>query len=107
VFGKRKSGHSGGLQEPPAVDGDGGALEVLSVWIGSRDAANVVLKPDAFADPAMWGLLLVDIARHVSNAIGETGAGDAARVLERIRQGFAAEISSPTDTPKGSWIKSN
>jgi hypothetical protein len=52
-----------------------------------------------WSDPAAWGLLLVDIARHASLAYEREGR-DRAETLARIREGFDAEWSSPTDEPK-------
>lgn len=61
------------------------ALEVLRVWIngdGAMDAtANV-----AFEDPAAWGVLLIDIARHLSKAYAEQTGVDEVEAFETMRQ---------------------
>jgi hypothetical protein len=50
-------------------------------------------------DPGVWGLALVDIARHAAN--GYAGQGeDPQKALARIRQLFDAEWNAPTDTPQ-------
>jgi hypothetical protein len=58
------------------------------------------LRHDAWEDPAAWGLMLVDIARHVARAHGQEGE-DEEEVFQRILAGFHAEIQLPTDTPRG------
>jgi hypothetical protein len=50
-------------------------------------------------DPAAWGLVLVDLARHSAQAYEHDGQ-KRDEVLARIRAGFDAEWSAPTDSPK-------
>jgi hypothetical protein len=57
----------------------------------------VVLKT-TWKDPATWGLMLADIARHAANAYANEGH-DRAEVLAKIRQLMDAEFSDPTDEP--------
>jgi hypothetical protein len=45
----------------------------------------------------MWGLLLVDIARHAARAYAREGACTEDEALARIVDMFEAEISRPTD----------
>ena len=44
-----------------------------------------------------WGMLLADVARHVSRIYQNEGKAPEARTLERIRMMFDAELDSPTD----------
>ena len=60
------------------------------------DHEEFVLRADAWADPAAWGLLLVDVARHAAKAY-ETQGRDPTEALARIREGFDAEWTWPTD----------
>lgn len=80
---------------PPAAKRAKEAREVLSVWIADTKA-EVVLQP-AFDDPMVWGLLLVDVARHVSRMYADDAGLDPDIVLDRIRTGWNAEIANPTD----------
>ena len=83
------------LQPPPeAVQADD-AHELLRAWIVGN-GLQVSLQP-GFDDPGTWGLLLVDIARHVCRAYAAEGQFDEAEAMERIRAMWMAEISSPTD----------
>ena len=51
----------------------------------------------AFDDPDMWGMLLVDIARHAARVFAKEGVMDEAEALARITAMFEAEVSRPTD----------
>ena len=75
-----------------------------------RDDANEVLRAfvvdgglsiaftRAFEDPDMWGLLLVDIARHAARAYARESDYTEDEALTRIVDMFEAEIARPTDT---------
>jgi len=89
--------HVQALDPPPLAD-NREASEVLRVWAASNDAQQMTLRTK-WGDPAAWGLLLVDVARHASRAYAREGR-DPAEALARIREGFDAEWSSPTDRPK-------
>ncbi len=59
------------------------------------NAAN--RDPRAFEDPEMWGMLLVDIARHAARAYGRESEFSEEEALSRILDMFEAEIERPTD----------
>ena len=80
---------------PPAAKRAKEAREVLSVWIADT-RAEVVLQP-AFDDPMVWGLLLVDVARHVSRMFADDTGMSEQEALDRLRVGWNAEIANPTD----------
>ena len=46
----------------------------------------------------LWGLLLVDIARHAARAFARESEYSEEDALERIVEMFEAEIARPTDT---------
>jgi Domain of unknown function (DUF5076) len=81
---------------PPPLASNRDSVEILRVWAASNYPLQLTLRTN-WSDPAAWGLLLVDIARHAANAYGREGR-DAAEALARIRAGFDAEWSSPTDS---------
>ena len=64
---------------------------------GREDAAEVLR---AFDEPDMWGLLLVDIARHAARAYARESDYTEDEALARIIDMFEAEIARPTDTGK-------
>jgi Domain of unknown function (DUF5076) len=89
------------LRIPEEVLNDSEARELLRVWI-SGDVQRFALRPDAWSDPAAWGLLLVDLARQVVRGYVQKLGGDPEAVLARIKEGFDAEWTVPTDVPPGS-----
>lgn len=100
VFGQRATAGGAELQRPEAASGDPNSLEVLRVWIVRGDQ-HVALRTGVWEDPAAWGLLLVDLAKHVANAYEQGGGPDRAEVLKRIKAGLDAEWASPTDEASG------
>ena len=83
------------LSPPPDVHQASRAMELARIWIVDKNQ-QVVLSGNLWDDPASWGLMLVDLARHVANAYKEQGH-DKAEVLVRIREAFDAEWEVPTD----------
>ena len=92
--------HAGTLDMPPVAARSHCAIEVARVWIADG-AQHVTLRPEAWEDPAAWGLLLVDLARHVAHGFAQVRGADVADTLARIREGFDTEWDSPTDTLQG------
>jgi len=95
--------HSNEMQIPPAAASDREAFEILRIWIGGGQQ-HVSMNPRVWDDPAAWGMMLVDLARHVAGAYQQTGGMKSAAALERIKLGFDAEWNSPTDAPRGSLL---
>lgn len=88
---------------PPSAIEVEDSFEVLRVWTTPHGPV-VSLLPDAWADPAAWGILLVDIARHLANA-KSSGVPETKRdILSRLKAGFDAEWGEPTDTPQGQFV---
>ena len=91
----------GELAVPPIAAADPRARELVRVW-AAEGSQHVSIAADTWENPAAWGIMLVDLARHVSRAYEQMGKGHAGAVLDRIREGFDAEWSQATDLPKGS-----
>lgn len=83
------------LPVPATLDQATRAMEIARVWIVDGDQ-HIVLSQDLWRDPASWGLMLADLARHVANAYEAQGQ-DRKAVLLRIREALDAEWSHPTD----------
>ncbi len=85
------------LTIPPGAYHDDQSGEVLRAWIVDQ-GLHVTLTPSAFGEDAgVWGMLLVDVARHVSRALhAETGA-DPEATLARIKAMFDAEWNEEPD----------
>lgn len=89
------------LDIPPAAQRDKAAFEVLRVWI-AQQSQHVSIRSGAWEDPFAWGIVLADLARHIALAHELQGeAVDKDAFLERLLEGFNAEIDNPTDEPEG------
>ena len=80
---------------PPDVMDREDATEVLRAFV--VDGGLSIAFTRAFEEPDMWGLLLVDIARHAARAYSREGVMSEEEALARILDMFEAEIARPTD----------
>jgi hypothetical protein len=80
---------------PPDVMGREDATEVLRAFV--LDGGLSIAFTRAFEEPEMWGLLLVDIARHAARAYARESDYTEEEALERILEMFGAELERPTD----------
>ena len=87
--------------EPPELAKDPDAIEVLRVWTTQRWSAIQFALETGHIDPAAWGILLADVARHAAKAYALNTVCSENDALRRIYQAFEAERSAPTDVPEG------
>jgi len=80
---------------PPDVMSRDAATEVLRAFV--VDGGLSIAFARAFEEPDMWGLLLVDIARHAARAYARESDYTEEEALTRIVEMFEAEIARPTD----------
>ena len=80
---------------PPDVIGRDDATEVLRAFV--IDGGLSIAFTRAFEEPDMWGLLIVDIARHAARAYARESDFTEEEALTRIVDMFEAEIARPTD----------
>jgi hypothetical protein len=80
---------------PPDVMSRDDAIEVLRAFV--VDGGLSIAFTRAFEEPDMWGLLLVDIARHAARAYAKESEFTEDEALARIIDMFEAEIERPTD----------
>ena len=92
MFGRRKL--TSELDPPPIATGNREAVEILRVWAAPGAPQQLTLRT-CWKDPGAWGLLLADVARHAAQAYQRDGQ-DCDKALQRIRELFEAEWSSPT-----------
>ena len=83
---------------PPDVMHRDDATEVLRAFV--LDGGLSIAFTRAFEEPDMWGLLLVDIARHAARAYARESGYTEDEALTRIITMFDAEIARPTDVGK-------
>src|ERR1700732_5156051 len=81
---------------PPDVIGRDDATEVLRAFV--VDGGLSIAFTRAFDEPDIWGLLLVDIARHAARAYAQESEYTEEEALTRIVDMFEAEITRPTET---------
>ena len=89
------------LDIPAAADRDKASFEVLRVWIAEK-GQHVSIRSNAWEDPFAWGIVLADLARHIALAHQiQHPEADTDEFVERLLEGFHAEIENPTDEPEG------
>ncbi len=88
------------LPIPSVVQSDQDAIELVRVWAAGGQQ-HVSLATHLWNDPANWGVMLVDLARHVALAYQYSQERDPEEVLNRIKEGFDAEWNANTDHPQG------
>ncbi|HEY4283471.1 MAG TPA: DUF5076 domain-containing protein [Chthoniobacterales bacterium] len=88
------------LPIPTAATRDPQSFEIIRVWIAEK-GQHVSLRSKVWEDPAAWGLMLADLARHIVNAHNQPLNSE---MLQRIRAAFDAELASPTDSPSGQLL---
>jgi Domain of unknown function (DUF5076) len=89
------------LDIPPAAQRDKASFEVMRVWIAEQ-GQHVSIQSGAWDDPFAWGIVLADLARHIALAHQmQSTKIDPEAFLERLLEGFQAEIDNPTDEPEG------
>ena len=62
---------------------------------------HISLRVGVWKDPEAWGMMLADLARHISAAFEQAEKRDPVEMLARIKAGFDAEMDSPTDDVRG------
>jgi hypothetical protein len=80
---------------PPDAIGRDDAVEVLRAFV--LDGGLSISFTRAFDEPDMWGMVLVDIARHAARVFEKEGVMSEGEALQRIAAMFEAELGNPTD----------
>ena len=81
----------------PFADMLGGGKEFLRAWAKQDGPASYFVNPKALgADPALFGIALVDAARHAAAAWGKALGQPEDMMLNRIWEGLDAERNAPT-----------
>jgi hypothetical protein len=86
------------LAPPTGIYAASRAMELARIWIVDNKQ-QIAISGNLWDDPAAWGLMLVDFARHVSQAYASQGH-DQEQVINRILEAFNAELAHPTDDPE-------
>jgi hypothetical protein len=84
------------LAPPPGAQIDAKrSHEVLRAWIVG-EGLQVSMQP-AFENPSVWGILLVDVARHAARMYADQGDITFEQAMAKIRFMWDAETAKPTD----------
>ena len=93
---------------PPAALRDPDSIEMARIWIAEKSlhcGLNIgVYKASGIDETRAWGIILADIARHVSNALTEDGFVSSPEIaLSSIRRAMAAELDDPSSKASGQF----
>jgi Domain of unknown function (DUF5076) len=92
------------LPIPPIACQDPRAIELIRVW-AAGGKQHLSLSTGLWKDPAACGIMLVDLAKLLSNAYAQGGGFTREQALQRICEGFDAEWrTSTTDGPIGNFV---
>ncbi len=85
------------LARPEGIDSATKAQEFVRFWIANnKEHVNVLVGTagDPAKEPAMWGFILADIAKHVTKAIREQDPEGlpAQDIMEQILGGLAQRL---------------
>jgi hypothetical protein len=95
---------------PEAALRDENAVEMLRVWVAERGlhcSMKVGIYRDAMTigEEKAWGTILADVAKHIANALHVKYSADLAESLDKIRDGFIAELEKPTSAANGDFVR--
>ncbi len=93
------------LPAPEAAHEDSQSFELLRLWF-AEGAPRLSARMELWSDPAAWGFMLGEVARHVAARYASEADAEPALVLERIRAGFTAELQthgSQGDMDEAPW----
>ena len=78
-----------------------GSNEFARFWSEPEGEQTFIIDPQALgADPFLFGMAMVDAIRHAAIAYSRVVNVGEEQALERILEGFQAELANPTDDPQ-------
>jgi hypothetical protein len=91
------------LPVPQAVHKASEGIEILRVWVADRKQ-HVSLQCGIWEDPAAWGIMLVDLIKHIGRAYNQQNNINFQDTIARVKNGFDVEWENATDNPSGNII---
>ena len=88
--------HTNELDIPPQALSDIRAVEIARIWAAGGNQV-VAFRAETWTDPATWGIMLVDFAKHIADAYEKLEKGSRSDILNTIRLAFDSEWKTPTD----------
>ena len=70
-----------------------GSVEVARLWITNGGPATCLVRPDRLAEPEMFGMLMVDAARHAAEAFARHDGLPFGEVLNCIWRSAEQELA--------------
>lgn len=92
---------------PDAARRDPNSVEILRVWIAEQKL-NCSMKIGMYDqmgkdEPAAWGVILADVAKHVANATHARSGDGYDEILSKVSSSFEVEMRKSTSSAKGSF----
>ncbi len=100
----------GEIPPPPRAGSEKQSQEIARMWVNEKGHLEVMLRVGVWHDPAVWGMALVDVVRHLAEAYEEklTCDGESVskdEIFKRIVEGFTDELEEPSGEP-GAYLDS-
>ncbi|MEZ6042950.1 MAG: DUF5076 domain-containing protein [Planctomycetaceae bacterium] len=93
---------------PTAAEADMNAVEMARIWL-AQNKLHCVLNIGHWKETSgidernAWGIVLADIARHVSLALEDSTGTDSRENLKMIFKSFQSELAHKTSEHAGEW----
>ena len=84
------------LPIPDDAQLDNNAIELARIW-AANGQQHVSIATGVWDNPAAWGSMLVDLAKHIAHSYSQSRGDDYSEALSLIKQGIDAEWESPTE----------
>lgn len=96
------------LSIPVPAARDPKSMEMLRVWVAEQGLhcsvrVGVYEGSGRVSEEKAWGIMLADIARHVSVALESRSGLDPAKTVESINQSLQEELHRPSSAFKGGF----
>ena len=93
---------------PPAALEDEASVEMARVWVAQRGLHCVLnvgtYRESNIREATAWGVILADMARHVSHALRDSGLEtESYAALMEIRAVMNRELDAPTSAAAGEF----
>ena len=91
------------LPTPQQIASAAASVELLRTWVLPSGDLVCSVNASAWKDPAYWGMLLADVARHAAKAMQGAHGLPADESLRQMAHLFCVELSHPTDSLPGEF----
>jgi hypothetical protein len=85
---------------PPEAEKDPESFEILRVW-GANGQQHVIINPNLWDDPATYGIMLADLAHHISRFFESENGFAREETAKVILESFTNELNDPNTDFEG------